>query len=309
MTVTPYQRHEHFKTTHSMKILMTLMFIFSLSLGFSQTKEELIQSLIEGNIVESDCVGLSCRVGEQYIKFQKLSELLTEAELIELSRHIHPIIRTYVLQELILSEKGNVVELLVQELNKNQTVKTFEGCLIGYESIASIVYHEYWNKIRIEASEKIGGKQKERQLAMQERLTIDATMEQLDSVVIHSNEHNYWLLYKRAFENRKHKESYLPRIETLAFTENNGPAFAYLTRHYAASHKEKIASYFRNTFPEATFDKFNRHSHFHAFVTYLRKSKNRELKKIMLEKMKTEDCNWMSKTWYKRLAKIHGVKI
>ena len=54
-------------------------------------------------------------------------------------------------------------------------VETFDGCIIDVEPISSIIYHEYWNKIRIEAS-RIKGNNYEQGLAIQKALATDLTI-------------------------------------------------------------------------------------------------------------------------------------
>ena len=55
-------------------------------------------------------------------------------------------------------------------------VETFDGCTIDVEPISSIIYHEYWNKIRIEAS-RIKGNNYEQGLAIQKALaTVQKTV-------------------------------------------------------------------------------------------------------------------------------------
>jgi hypothetical protein len=215
---------------HTTNKLLTVIVSLTISLCFSQTKEQLMDSIIKVNRVESDCVGYGCKVSPQYQRFQNLKEKISDKELAELSKHKNPTIRTYTYIELIQSEKGNVPELLSTEIQKNEMVETFEGCIISVDPISSIIYHEYWNKIRIEALRKIEGNNYQQDVAMKNILATDMTMEKLDSIIIHSDKDVYWLLYSRAFENRKHKESYLPIIEKLAFKRNNSYAFEYLKK-------------------------------------------------------------------------------
>lgn len=170
-----------------MKKLLTIIFSLIISLCFSQTKEQLIDSIIKVNRVESDCVGNGCRVSPQYTRFQELKKKLSDKELTELSKHKNPTIRTYASIELIQSGKGNVPELLSSELQNNELVETFEGCIIEMDPVSSVIYHEYWNKIRIEASSKIKGNNYEQDLAIKKILATDVVMEKLDSIIIYSD--------------------------------------------------------------------------------------------------------------------------
>ena len=298
--------HQH--VAHNMKKLLTIIFSLTISLCFSQTKEQLIDSIIKVNRVESDCVGIGCMVSPQYARFEKLKKKLSDKELIELSKHENPTIRTYASKELIQSEKGNVPELLSTELQKNEMVETFEGCIMDTEPISSIIYHEYWNKIRIEASRKNKGNNYEQNLVMKKAVATDLTMEKLDSIIIYSEKEVYWLLYDRTFENRKHKESYLPRIEDLAFNKNNAYAFDYLKKYFSTEYLDKFDSYLRTDFPKAKFQTENEVFYLHSFIETLLESNNEEFKKIAISKLRTEEVWKKHKGWFNTTLKKHGMK-
>jgi hypothetical protein len=292
-----------------MKKLLTIIFSLTISLCFSQTKEQLIDSIIKVNRVESDCVGFGCMVSPQYKRFQKLKKKLSDNELIELSKHENPTIRTYASIELIQSNKGNVPELLSAELKKNEMVETFEGCLMGIDPVSSMIYHEYWNKIRIEASRKIKGNNYEQELAMKKMLANDLTMEKLDSLIIYTDKEVYWLLYDRTFENRKHRESYLPRIEELAFNKNNAYAFDYLKKYYSTEYSSQLDNYLRTEFPKAKFQTDNEVFYLHSFIETLLERKNEEFKKIAISKLRTEKVWKERKGWFNTTLKKHGIKL
>ena len=292
-----------------MKKLLTIIFSLTISLCFSQTKEQLIDSIIKVNRVESDCVGYGCMVSPQYKRFEKLKSKISDKELMELSKHENPTIRTYASIELIQSEKGNIPELLLAELQKNEMVETFEGCLMGTDPVSSMIYHEYWNKIRIEASRKTKGNNYEQDLAMQKRLATDLTMEKLDSVIIYSDKEVYWLLYSRTFENRKHKDNYLQRIEELAFNRNNSYAFEYLRKHYQTEYSKKMENYLTTNFPKAKFQTENEVFYLHSFIEILLESKNKNFKKIAINKLRTDEVWKDRKGWFNTTLKKHGIEL
>lgn len=294
---------------YPMKKLLSILYSLIISVCFSQTKEQLIDSIIKVNRVDSDCVGIGCMVSPQYTRFQKLKEKLSDKELTELSKHENPTIRTYALIELIQSGKGNIPELLTAELQKNEMVETFEGCLMDIEPIPSIVYHEYWNKIRIEASQKVKGNNYEQDLAMKKALATDLIMEKLDSIIIYSNKEVYWLLYDRTFENRKHKDRYLPRIEELAFDNNNSYAFKYLEKFYQAEYSGKLDNYLRNDFPKATFQYENEVLYLQSFVEMLLESNTDDYKQIAIDKLKIEEIWKEYNGWFKTTLKKHGIDL
>ena len=186
-------------------------------------------------------------------------------------------------------------------------VETFEGCLMGIDPVSSIIYHEYWNKIRIEASNK--GNDYERELAMKKKLETDSIMEKLDSIIIYTNKEVYWLLYNRTFENRKHKDSYLPRIEELAFKKNNSFAFEYLKKYYPREYSNQMVKYLTVDFPQAKFQTENDIYYLHSFIELLLETKNPNYKKIVVDKLKN-DTFWKEESgWFSTTLKKHGIKI
>ena len=257
--------------------------------------------------MESDCVGIGCMVSPQYTRFQKLKEKLSDKELIELSKHENPTIRTYASIELIQSEKVYVSEILSTELQKNEEVETFKGCIMDIEPISSIIYQEYSNKIRIEASRKIRGNNYEEDLAMKKALATDLTMQKLDSVIIYSISDVNWLIYKWSFENRKYNNNYLPRIKELAFEENNGYAFNYLMRYYSSECAEELDNYLKADFPKAIFQTENEIFYLHSYIEVLLASKDEELIKIALHKLKTNQAWKDRKDWFNSTLNKYGV--
>ncbi|MDC8003556.1 hypothetical protein POV27_05805 [Aureisphaera galaxeae] len=275
--------------------------------SISQTKQELIDSIIKVNIVESDCIGYGCMPSKQYNNFQTLKSLLSEQELNTLSKHENPTLRTYALNELVQSGKGDLVQLLAQELRKNERVRTFEGCLMDFDPISSILYHEYWNKIRIEARNKARDGLYEEEQAMKRALETDVMMERLDSVVIHNRHVAYWLLYRRVFKNRKHKESYLSRIEDLAFKQNNSYAFEYLRKNYSSRYDERMEKYFTIDFPRARFKTESEIIYLNSLIETLLESERKDYRDIVIAKLKQDDSWRKHSGWIKNTLKNYGI--
>ena len=292
-----------------MKKLLTLILSLTISFCFSQTKEELLLSIIKVDRVESNCIGYGCVKSKQYESFEKLIAIISKQELVELSNHNNSTVRTYASKALIKSNPNLASKLLQNELDNNKTVVTFEGCLINVKKTSSIIYHEYWNKIRIEAIRKTNGNNYEQDLAVKKKLTSDFIMEKLDSIVIHSGKEVDWFLYNRAFKNRKHKDSYLPRIEELAFIKNNACAFDYIKKYYSNKYLEKLDKYLTTDFPIAKFKKGNDVFYLHSYILILLESKNEKYKKIAIEKLRTDDI-WKEKLgWFKTTLRKHGIEL
>lgn len=289
--------------------LHLITFILLLNSCFAQTKQQLINSIIKVNSVHSDCVGISCAESEQYKNFQKLKKMLTDSELIALTENTNPVIRTYASMEVIETGKANVEKLLLNELIRNETVETFEGCNIDDELISSIIYHEYWNKIRRKSAEKITSED-ERKSAMKKALESDITMEKLDSLIIYTDRNVYWLLYLRVFENRKHKDSYLPRIEELAFQQNNAYALKYLNNYYTIQTEQKIKGYFENEFKKVSFKSEKDNQYFQGLIEFLLESNDSQYISIAVEKLKEDKSVWKDNSyWVNNILKKHGLKL
>ncbi|WP_136073118.1 hypothetical protein, partial [Candidatus Ulvibacter alkanivorans] len=188
-----------------MKKSLRIILIFWVSLGYSQDSQELIDFIVNKNSFHSDCVGSACEESELYRKWVLLKSKLTDEELIELSKNEEAVLRAYSIRELIANEKYPATELLKFELSKSESVESYDGCLIDIDELASIVYHEYWNKIRIESLKDVSDSEKERNEAMSRILRTDPQMEKLDSLIIYANEPQNFVIYRRVFTNRIHK--------------------------------------------------------------------------------------------------------
>lgn len=267
---------------------------FSFGLCFSQSKEQLIDSIIKVNSLHGDCVGMPCEESLQYQNAQKLLDMLPNSELMALTKHNNPVIRTYASLRAIENGKGNPEQMLSNEINRNEYINEFDGCSSGEESVSSIIYHAYWNKIRLKSIEKIST-EKERESTMEKALKTDVIMEKMDSTIIHSNKEIYWLLYSRCFENRKHKDSYLPKIEELAFVKNNPYAFNYLKRNYSSIYHTKLEHYLENKFPDVKFESNINDYFLNTFIQILLEERNEKYNTFVINKLRN-DKQWREKS-------------
>ena len=275
----------------NLKIGVLILFFGIGSFCFGQSKQELMKSIIQVNELQSECVGDGCNGKTQYHVFQKLKNLLSDNELYSLTKNENAVLRTYAILDFIDSGKGNIPELFAQELNNNEEIRTFEGCIRSTDLIYSEVYHAYWNKLRIDIKDE-----NEEILALKN----DKTLQKLDSLVVYYPKDIYWLIYNRAFENRKYDESYLPRIKELALEKNNSYAFDYLNKYYSERFSAEFSNYFKNDFPKAKFETENEIFYLHGFLEYLFESGNEEYKQIAVSKLKN-DNSWRknNSSWFK----------
>jgi hypothetical protein len=273
-----------------MKFFLALFLLSFYTSGFSQTKSDLVQSIIKYNVLDSDCIEVTCSPSPQYNNFQKLKKIISEKELLQLSKHPHPVLRTYAELEMI-NQKKNISEILAYEIDKNETVETQDGCIGSVDPIESIIYHQYWNNVRLEAISKQDTDDKIRELKMKKALADDKMMYTLDSLVLHSEKDIYWLVYHHVFENRKFEEKDIHRIEELTFKNNNSYAFDYLLTNYPSKYQLTIKNYFTTHFLTAKFNSQNKGRYLFRFIEYLVETKDKEYRNIVIEKLK-KDRSW-----------------
>lgn len=146
-------------------LLLTLLIAISTSYG--QTKEELIDAIIKVNSLD-DWDGIIDRPfpGEtenniekekissnNYYNFNKLKEIVSRDELIKLTSHKNQVLRLYAIKELI--EKNDIAfdlkKIIVEEIKNKKYIHVHSGCIISQELSYSILYHAYWNQVRINA--------------------------------------------------------------------------------------------------------------------------------------------------------------
>lgn len=292
-----------------MKKILLLIFGLSINLGFSQTKQQLINSIVKVNSLQSNCIGIGCSESKQFKNFQLLKNMLSDEELFALSKHKEPVIRAYVAIEMIESQKGSVVDLLSTELTKGEDVETFRGCIISQLPLSFIIYNHYLNKIRIEAMQKNGGNNYEQDIAYKKAVATDIAMQQLDSLVLFSKQQEASLLYHYVFENRKYKENYLTRIEELAFQENEMSAFRYIKEYHIATHSTQIENYFKHNFLKADFSAGEKVFDLFWFIETLLKSNNEDHRQLAIQKLAT-DAVWKKRSWkFQELLKKYGIEL
>jgi|TARA_R110002012_G_scaffold321147_3_gene547792 hypothetical protein len=275
-----------------MKNTVLILFLFTIGINYSQSKKELIDTISKSEMLESDCVGIGCEEGQQYLNFKKLKKLITEKELTELTKNENPFLRMYASIELIDSDKGNVVDLFKYELNKKDTIARIQGCIIQDEPTYSIIYDYYRGKIFFKVYDEDLSVE-ETQQKQESLILADKNLDSIDKIIINSKDDLNWLLYNRAFEFRKYSGKDLERVAELAFEKNNSYALLYLKFSHSKSYNSKIDSYLKNDFVTANFNSVNGIFYLHSIIEYLLDSENDEYKNIAIKKLKTDD-SWKS---------------
>lgn len=269
-----------------MKIIFCFLLLISSFLASGQTKEELIQKIIDYNVFESNCVGIACSPSEQFNRFEKLKSLISEKELIELSKHKEPVIRAYASTELIKKDK-EVIKLFSFEIDKNETVETQDGCIGGFDELPWILYNAYKWKVVSKAVTKMDKEESIRKSKIEKALASDETFQKLDSIILHSDKDLYYMFYHMILKDKKVNESLFPALKELAFKHNNSFAFDSISDKYP----EEVRNYFQNDFLQADFDTPNKVMYLDRFVEYLLNSENENYKNIVIHKLK-KDGSW-----------------
>lgn len=255
-----------------------------------QTKKTLIDSIIKRNVFESHYVGAGGTMSEQYENFLKLIKISSEKELLKLTDHKNPILRVYA-QTYFIEQNKNVIEIFKKELKRNEKIEALDGCLIDFEYTYSIIYHNYWNNVRLNSITDFDTVEKNHNEKMEFAIKNDATLKVLDSLILTSNQDLYWLLYSRAFDNQKNNHIDLKQIEKLAFKSNNFYAFDYLVKNDYKNQKDNIEKYFKGNFIKTNFESENKIIYLFGFVDYLLSSNKKEYKDIVIKKLE-KDLYW-----------------
>lgn len=292
-----------------MKNYFTLLFSLLYICCFSQTKEALIDSIIEKNVFESHYVGAGGTMSEQYENFQKLVKISSEKELLKLTNHKNSVLRVYA-QTYFIEQNKNVIEIFKNELKRNNKIETFEGCLIDFEYTYSIIYHNYWNTVRLNSFTELDTIEDIRNEKMLKAVENDEKLKLLDGLIMNSDNDLYWLLYSRAFDNQKNNQLDIKQVEKLAFNNSNFYAFDYLIKNDYENQKENIERYFKNKFINANFESEKKIYYLFDFVEYLLKSKNNEYKELVIKKLnKNEYWKKYSGSNFNELLKEHQIKL
>ena len=294
-----------------MKYVMLLLFcITNFCLCTAQSKEELIDAIVKHNVYESDQIGGAGSLSQQYTAFETLAGKLTIKEITQLSNHKNGVLRMYATDYLIEHGEADPVAMFVNELNRKETIETLNGCSGGFEITSLLVYHSYWNKIRIEALTGINYKPNDIvEQAMSKRLKTDVKMREMDSVVISTNAKIHWLVYVRAFENKNFSNNLLPQIEKLGFRKNNPYAIGYLINTYPKLYKERACKYYTEKFPRLKFtdDDENSMSYFHEFLELLLKTGDKKIQQIAVKVVKKSD--YAELPWFRNTFAAYNIKI
>ena len=101
--------------------------------------DSLIAGIIKTDYVYEKHIGIAGMYPEQYARFERLTELIDQREMLELTKHENPIIRVYAFKGLFL-EKSKYLAQAKRNLEKDTTEFRYgEGCLVGSWKISDYI--------------------------------------------------------------------------------------------------------------------------------------------------------------------------
>ena len=175
-------------------------------------------------------VGFAGSKSDQYKRFEKLKSIATDEELLKLTDHDSLAVVTYASFALLDKNRELPSNLIQKHLNKDHFISTFCGCIGDEETVSSLIYDRYRNKLISYPDEYD-----------YENFIIRDTDELriLDSTILFSSTKDHFLIDK-VLDNRIYDKKYLPIIEKWGCNELNISAIEYLVKHNIGDNRERI---------------------------------------------------------------------
>lgn len=287
------------------RLLIILIATIS-SFSFAQTKEKIISKIIKVNSLDGwdgienpnlDKNGLSD--DSNYYNFEKLKKIISSNELIELSKHKNQVLRLYAIGELMDDENKaiNIKNEILNAINHKKIIQTHSGCIVDRELTYSIIYHNYWNRVRGKASKpSYETDEKKRKLLDLKAVNEDLLLRDINSEILKYDEDLYWLIYDTMFEIEKYDDHLKNNIINLLYKYNNSYAFQYLKKSYPEDFDRIYLDYFNNYFSKAKFSDINQTFYLYNLTQYAFENNIEDMKKRILQKLRTTNG------WEKQLS-------
>lgn len=276
------------------------LMIFLSNSVFAQTKEELIAGIIKVNSLD-DFDGLdqfddfvpqmSNEINDcNYYNFEKLKLLLSKSELFELCNHENQVLRLYAIAELIEINDPNldIIGTILKEIKHNRSIKSKSGCIRSEDLTYSVVYHNYWNHIRLNALEGNYEKSDENKSSiMLDTVNKDPLMREINTAILELEDDIDWLIYDRMFEIKEYHDSLKSAIIQHLYKNNNSYAYEYLKRNYPNEFPLIHKTYFEQYFPLALFYSENQSFYLYKFTKMAFENKNKEMQGLAVKKLQS----------------------
>ena len=184
-------------------------------------------TIAQFNGVQDSHIGYAGSPSDQYGNYEKLLDIASNNDLWLLTEDTNYSVATYATFGLIERKNPAFIDVFERFLKDDKRVKTMKGCMVGSDLVSSEIYHEYWNKVRLESdNEKIA-------------LQNDKNLLKLDSLILVSDNAE-WLLYDRVFNNRIFGDEYSSLIQSHAFERKNIYAIEYLFNNNLDEYQDEI---------------------------------------------------------------------
>lgn len=308
-----------------MRILLAILFI-TISTSFGQTKEELIGAIIKVNSLD-DSDGMIDRPfpgqaenksekgkisANNYYNFTKLKELISREELIKLTSHKNDVLKLYAITELI--ERNDIAfdlkKIIIDEIKHEKQVQVHRGCIISQELSYSVLYHAYWNQVRINARDTgTDNDDEKQQIAMRKAVENDTLLTEINNEILKLDKDIYWVIYDRIFDVEKLNVNLKNELVELLFKFNNSYAFEYLKKNYP-DETELVSDYFKVNFDKQKFATDNQVYHLYNFTEYAYATNNKEMiEKITAKLRTTETWKTIRGSFENQIFKKYNVKL
>lgn len=244
------------------------------SIAFQETPKKLtdiVKRIAEINEVQSAHVGAVGVKSDNYKNFLELKEIAQTEDLLKLTDNKNPVVACYASMALADRSYPELKTIFLKFVSHPRQVSIFSGCLKSRNDISSELYHRYWNKTDDKAK------------------VTDKMLLELDSIILYKD-NSYWLLMKRAFENRVYSESYKSRIVNLAFNQGNREALFYLCTWYRADNYDNIKKSLITYLEKTDFSKTGTTDYYRTLDELL-KFRGSEIETLIIQKLQ-KDKHW-----------------
>jgi len=126
---------------------------------FKITNESVLNlrdTIAQFNEVQDSHIGYAGSPSKQYGNYEKLLDIASDNDILLLTEDTNYSVATYATFGLIERNNPIFINVFQRFLKDDKTVITMKGCVVGSDLVSSEIYHEYWNKVRLESdNEKI----------------------------------------------------------------------------------------------------------------------------------------------------------
>ena len=289
-----------------MKIRFLLLLLLAGISCFSQSRDAVIDSVMQKYPLSSFMRDIYLPMAQSKL-MANITERLTGTDLDAMSQSDNRDWQIYAQSVGIATGRYRADTLFQQAYTSKKDSVGYISCSYTTMPLHSFWYTLYETKLWEEAQAKYSNTDE----ALEYNKKVNATDSQLmamDSIILMNERHPYMNSYCDVLENRKYPDTFLPRIEHLAFKENFACAIAYLQSHYPDIYLKRIDHYWRKDFPKADFVNFDDFMSLRELLYMLLNSSDNELKKVAAHKIDSIKVTSNNKHWIKEFKELIRIK-